>query len=1106
MRVLKCRPVGIWVVTLLATNSCSSSVEHAMTEGPASAGVGPQEHRSFKVTPESISPTEVSLDGSGSNLLFSALGDIFEVSVETNEVRRITAGPSWDTRPQYSPDDRYISFASDRDGGLRNVWLLERSTGEIVRLSDDVPLGYSWSINGEYVFVTRKENYGSTRGAVRAISVSTGESHVLIGESGQPINVRGAFVESFEPDSGYYVGGVAVDGKLTTALFEFDRKRRTTSRVDTCGFDVLGVFGASVERGRVFLTRHLAGKFEVYVCDVRSGEVDMIQEFPSHMERFSIYQIINGSISGPEISRRNRQGMSAAWANGSLWLLDTSTGDRRQIPVHVAKNIAIANFAAEPKSANTLFDEEVIRWLDVDPDKQSFTFQVAGEIWQYSSSDRSYQKIGPRTVGELASSVSVDSPTQQIAYVTYHPSAKFRVYVAGPKGQRHRLAAEYDFPIGQVAWVEGTEKLAMISYRRLGSLPTTAIYPISWPQSQREIQVLNTTTGETTVIHEYVSEGINSFSSNLPRLFYHELTGRLFFLSRKALGLGRNLSEVKSVSVKGGPVATHAKIDGDFFDFVPSPDGRHGILILGYSLWLVPLEPDGARELAVQDVLSDMVPLKVPGSTYTNVSWIDENTVAAALGKQVYLYSVSGRAYDSIDIDVPGVGRSSESPMLVLKNANIITVDKQGTISAGLIAVHGKRIHAVAGEDDFEPPDDAVCIDLGGRYVIPGLIDTHSHPLLASNSHEVLLPNERALLATVAYGVTTVFDPAASTVGALGRADAIKRGNVLGPRIFSTGRRFQEHATNSREVLSTRSVPRAAVPDVVGALSQIGVDLIKTRGIWNRTYLQAIASAARDNGLGVTAHIEHMHYEATRWTSVVDGFAALEHYRLANPVYDDEVQLLGAAGASITVEIEGFRPKKEKLGSPKYSLESKLVSFGLDKVYGVAPSPLSFTVNVGLDGDGGDQPWLQSMLSAGVNITLGSHHKHGGPGLHRVAKELQSRGLSGGDVLELATINGARKIGLDRYLGSITPGKFADLVILGSDPSVDIRNLRDIDYVVLDGKLYDDDSLTELFPSYRPLLRPYWQDDRAWASLRQSTHPALDSPAGNGPATTTACH
>jgi cytosine/adenosine deaminase-related metal-dependent hydrolase len=90
---------------------------------------------------------------------------------------------------------------------------------------------------------------------------------------------------------------------------------------------------------------------------------------------------------------------------------------------------------------------------------------------------------------------------------------------------------------------------------------------------------------------------------------------------------------------------------------------------------------------------------------------------------------------------------------------------------------------------------------------------------------------------------------------------------------------------------------------------------------------------------------------------------------------------------------------------------------------------------------------------------------------------MQSGGLKNHDALRVATILGAEAIGLDGDVGSLAPGKMADLVVLEANPLDDIRNTNRIESVMVNGRLYDADTLDETYPRQRALERLWWWDD-----------------------------
>jgi hypothetical protein len=125
---------------------------------------------------------------------------------------------------------------------------------------------------------------------------------------------------------------------------------------------------------------------------------------------------------------------------------------------------------------------------------------------------------------------------------------------------------------------------------------------------------------------------------------------------------------------------------------------------------------------------------------------------------------------------------------------------------------------------------------------------------------------------------------------------------------------------------------------------------------------------------------------------------------------------------------------------------------------------------------------VKDIIEAGGRAGVGSHGQLQGLGYHWELWAIQSGGLSEHDALRIATLYGAEGIGLGKDLGSITGGKLADLVILEANPLDDIRNTNRIRYVMKNGRLYDGDTLDEVWPRQRKLAA-LPQDDPAVSAM-----------------------
>ena len=119
---------------------------------------------------------------------------------------------------------------------------------------------------------------------------------------------------------------------------------------------------------------------------------------------------------------------------------------------------------------------------------------------------------------------------------------------------------------------------------------------------------------------------------------------------------------------------------------------------------------------------------------------------------------------------------------------------------------------------------------------------------------------------------------------------------------------------------------------------------------------------------------------------------------------------------------------------------------------------------------------------------LGGHGQLDGLGDHWELWAIASGGMRPLDVLRVGTIFGAQSIGLDHDLGSLEPGKLADLVVLDGNPLEDIHQTNSIRYVMKNGRLYAGDTLDEVYPRQRALEAQWWWDAQAGVGAPGVSH------------------
>jgi hypothetical protein len=215
-------------------------------------------------------------------------------------------------------------------------------------------------------------------------------------------------------------------------------------------------------------------------------------------------------------------------------------------------------------------------------------------------------------------------------------------------------------------------------------------------------------------------------------------------------------------------------------------------------------------------------------------------------------------------------------------------------------------------------------------------------------------------------------------------------------------------------------------------------------------------------------------------TQIIDGYSGNEHTLTAEPLYRDVLQLLKQSQVSydLTLEIshggpptgEIFIARDDPRQNPK--VEAFYPDFARARDFSRVQwaDPLArFYPKVAAS--------AAEAQREGAVIGIGSHGNYPGIGYAWELQAMASGGMTPFEVLKAATLGSAETIGRLGELGSLEPGKFADLIVLDRDPLADIANVRSIREVMKGGRLYDAGTLDALWPQAKPRPRPWFRDE-----------------------------
>jgi hypothetical protein len=214
-------------------------------------------------------------------------------------------------------------------------------------------------------------------------------------------------------------------------------------------------------------------------------------------------------------------------------------------------------------------------------------------------------------------------------------------------------------------------------------------------------------------------------------------------------------------------------------------------------------------------------------------------------------------------------------------------------------------------------------------------------------------------------------------------------------------------------------------------------------------------------------------------TMVLDGHTGVEHSLPVPVVYEDLAQLFGRSGTGYTPTlIVGYGGL-----SGEYYWYERTNVWENERLLTFVPRDIVDSRSRRRLKAAGDEDFnhiriargAKEIQDAGGLVQLGAHGQLQGLGAHWELWMFAQGGMTPLEAIRVATINGAKYIGLDGELGSLEEGKLADLIVLGANPLDDIRNTEQVELVMVNGRLYDAATLNEIgnHQAERPPF--YWE-------------------------------
>ena len=433
------------------------------------------------------------------------------------------------------------------------------------------------------------------------------------------------------------------------------------------------------------------------------------------------------------------------------------------------------------------------------------------------------------------------------------------------------------------------------------------------------------------------------------------------------------------------------------------------------------------------------------------------------------------------------------SDLLAITGGTLIDVRTGSQHPNATILVDGERIAAVASPQAV--PESARVIDATGTWLLPGLMDMHAHTTGLDNAHKGKIHH-----LYLAYGVTTVRDPGGNLTLLLLLRDKIERGAHTAPRIFFAGP-LLDGATPVWPSMSIMVDTPERARGAVQFLASQGVDFIKIYNWVPEASLTVILETAHQLGLRVTGHVPRT---ITMTRAIQLGMDCLEHVRITGrellpPQEADRLDPLPVARRE-TLLWERFELESEPMQrlirliadarvffDPTLLVDSALSldGYSIDtenpanadvpedvrEAFAKEDRPAIFDISdvsleSALNGFRKRQRLVGMLHQAGARLLAGTDcfglgKQLPGLGLQNELALLVESGLSPLAALQAATVTAAEALGQSDTLGTLEPGKLADVLLLDADPLADIQNARGVRTVVKAGRVYDSAALRE---------------------------------------------